>query len=328
MLENSLKITGRWMRCMDRIHKMCSTTGKTTGRIFMVRVETYKETKNFSSWWCVARCGSICPDASKKRAKQRWAVERPKLDYARQLRGIFFIEPNDEEFQPTMKAARRKLEVPMPAAILRKIPIESSGWLAVGIPTAILWNGRQNTLVLLKPTRARDQGWKELDTKPHQDHITAKGTNSFTHYSLVHKIIPMPQALKKMQRQQWRKNGKKLEKILAWQLTKVRNKTEVIDEARTSGATVHFASLMDICHLKNAELETKHQKYKGRIVLRGNIVKDDSGSYAAFTEQGSSASQMTAATVMYIISRLPRCAGQAADAVSAYHQVKMEDAPK
>ena len=48
--------------------------------------------------------------------------------------------------------------------------------------------------------------------------------------------------------------------------------------------------LMDICHLKNAELEAKHQKYKGRVVLRGDIVKDDSRSYAVFTEQGSSAS--------------------------------------
>ena len=61
---------------------------------------------------------------------------------------------------------------------------------------------------------------------------------------------------------------------------------------------VHFASLTDICHLKNAELEAKHQKYKGRAVLRGDIVKDDSGSYAVFTEQGSSASQMTAAKGM------------------------------
>ena len=75
---------------------------------------------------------------------------------------------------------------------------------------------------------------------------------------------------------------------------------------------------MDICHLKNAELETKDQKYKGRFVLRGDIVKDDSGSYAVFTEQGSSASQMTAAKVMDVLSRLPGCAGQAADAVSAY----------
>ena len=85
---------------------------------------------------------------------------------------------------------------------------------------------------------------------------------------------------------------------------------------------------MDICLLKNAELEAKHQTYKGRVVLRGDIVKDDSGSYAVFTEQGSSASQMTAAKIMDIISRLPGCNGQAADAVSAYTQVKMEDAHK
>ena len=102
----------------------------------------------------------------------------------------------------------------------------------------------------------------------------------------------------------------------------------MIDEAWTSGAKVHFASLMDICHLKNAELEAKHPKYKGRVVLRGDIGKDDSGSYAVFTEQGSSASQMTAAKVMDIISRLPGCAGQATDAVSAYTQVKMQDAHK
>ena len=36
---------------------------------------------------------------------------------------------------------------------------------------------------------------------------------------------------------------------------------------------------------------------------------------------------MTAEKVMDIISRLPGCGGQAADAVSAYTQVKMEDAP-
>ena len=69
----------------------------------------------------------------------------------------------------------------------------------------------------------------------------------------------------------------KIEKISAWNLTKVRSKKEVNDEAKTSGAKVHFASLMDICHLKNAELEAKHQKYKGRVVFRGDIVKDDSG---------------------------------------------------
>ena len=68
------------------------------------------------------------------------------------------------------------------------------------------------------------------------------------------------------------KEWEKLEKIPARDLTKVRSKSEVIDEARTKGIKVHFASLLDICHLKNAELETKHQKYIGRVVLRGDIV--------------------------------------------------------
>ena len=85
---------------------------------------------------------------------------------------------------------------------------------------------------------------------------------------------------------------------------------------------MHFASLLDICHLKNSELEPQFQNNKGRIVLGGGIAKDASGSYAVFT-----ASQMTAAEVVDVTARLPGCARQAADAVSAYTQVKMEDAP-
>ena len=44
-------------------------------------------------------------------------------------------------------------------------------------------------------------------------------------------------------------------------------------------------------------------------------------------EQGSSASHMTAAQVLDVVSRLLDCAGEASDAVSAYTQVTMEDAP-
>ena len=42
------------------------------------------------------------------------------------------------------------------------------------------------------------------------------------------------------------KESEKLEKIPAWQLTKVRSKKEVIDEARNEGRKIHFASLMDL----------------------------------------------------------------------------------
>ena len=113
---------------------------------------------------------------------------------------------------------------------------------------------------------------------------------------ILHKFILVPQAMKIPDAKATvDKEWQKLDKLPAWQMTKVKNKNEVIAEVRKKGITVHFASLMDLCHLKNGELEPKYQKYQSWIVLRGDIVKHDSGSYAVFTEQGS---QMTAAKVM------------------------------
>ena len=42
-------------------------------------------------------------DACKRKEKQKWVIEKPKLDHARSLRGMYFIDPNDEEFKDIMK---------------------------------------------------------------------------------------------------------------------------------------------------------------------------------------------------------------------------------
>ena len=130
------------------------------------------------------------------------------------------------------------------------------------------------------------------------------------------------------QRQQWTRNRKNWRKFRrgTWRKSEVRKRWSKKQGRREQKfISPHWWT----CVIwKNSELEAKHQKYKGRVVLRGDIVKDDSGSYAVCTEQGSSASQMTAAKVTDVISRLLGCAGQAADTVSAFSQVKMEDAPK
>ena len=156
----------------------------------------------------------------------------------------------------------------------------------------------------------------------HEDHIARKGENSLQHYNLVHKFSPMPQAMKiPAAKAAVDKEWEKLEKISAWNLTKVRSKKQVINEARTSGAKVHFASLMDYVIWKVLNWRQSTQNTKDELCSEVTV-KDDSGSYAVFTEQGSSASHMTAAKIMDVISRLPGSDGQAADAVLAYTQVK------
>ena len=93
----------------------------------------------------------------------------------------------------------------------------------------------------------------------------SKGFYSLTHYNLVHKFIPMPQAMRIPDANAAvDKEWEKLEKIPAWQMDKVKSKKDVILEAQRDKQKVHFAILMDIGHLKNAELEPKHKKYKGR----------------------------------------------------------------
>ena len=100
----------------------------------------------------------------------------------------------------------------------------------------------------------------------HEDHIAGKGDNALQNYNLFHKIFLCLKAMKiPAAKATVDKEWEKLEKISAWNLTKVRSKKKVTDEARTKGAIVHFASLMDIYHLKNAELEAKHQKIQRSV---------------------------------------------------------------
>ena len=90
-----------------------------------------------------------------------------------------------------MKNARRKSEVPMTAAILCKIQREKY----------------RETCRVEKKCKTKYDCIVEADESTgkrmegslhqnHEDHIAGKGMNSFSHYNLVHKIIPIPKALK------------------------------------------------------------------------------------------------------------------------------------
>ena len=59
--------------------------------------------------------------------RQKWSHDKTKLDNARKLRGIYFIDPEDKEFKETIKNARKKLETLMAPAMPCKIMKKNCG---------------------------------------------------------------------------------------------------------------------------------------------------------------------------------------------------------
>ena len=87
---------------------------KPSKRTYVVQEKTDTKAANIQTRSFMARGMSR---NAKLREKRKWAIEKPKLDNARRLRGIYFIDPEDMEFKETIKNARRKLETPVAPAM-------------------------------------------------------------------------------------------------------------------------------------------------------------------------------------------------------------------
>ena len=73
------------------------------------------------------------------------------------------------------------------------------------------------------------QRTESVTKRIHEEHIAGKRQNSVLHYNLVHKFIPMPQAMKIPDaKAAVDKEWKKLETISAWDVRKVKSQKEVM----------------------------------------------------------------------------------------------------
>ena len=88
---------------------------KTSIRVNMVREAADKKASNIQARSLVARNMENMSDADQRQEKKR-AAEK-KLNNARKLRGIYFTDPTDAEFQEFIENDRKKLEGPMPASM-------------------------------------------------------------------------------------------------------------------------------------------------------------------------------------------------------------------
>ena len=174
----------------------------------------------------------------------------------------------------------------------------------------------------MMPTIAASCG--DPNVREHQPDASAAGYVSADWFALVHTPVSIPSAMKiPAAKEAIDKEWQKLIDLRAWTTETVREKREVMEEARQQKKKVHFGSLMDLCHEKHSELAPENRKYKGRVVFRGDQVKDETGFYAVFSEQGTSASHLAAAKFLDAIARMPGNNGEDSDAVGAYTQAEL-----
>ena len=119
--------------------------------------------------------------------------------------GSISSNPEKKEFTQTIKNARKKLEIHLwlllcPAKFWRRI---------VGMVRPIKMKKTRLACILEADESKRLREGESLRNH-HEDHSTRKGNNSLQSYNLVHKFVPMSQALQKFQqqKQRWTRNGK------------------------------------------------------------------------------------------------------------------------
>jgi len=249
---------------------------------------------------------------------EKWEVIQKERNDARQRLGLQPHIRDEDVDHYTETLASAKLQYSIKAA--PAMPLASFACNA--FPTSLFQQNKDglielDTEQLLHPND---------EPRPHQDKVAPVGYTSTDHFAMVHTPVPLAKAMRiPLARESIDKEWNKLDNKLTWDFSRVQPKQKVIADARQRGVPVHFGDLMILCHIKHSELAEHLWRYKGRIVFRGDNVKDESGFLAVFSEQGASASHMAAAKFMDAIARLPACHGEVSDAIGAYHQVLLAE---
>ena len=113
---------------------------------------------------------------AKLKEKQKLSNDKPKLDNAKRLRGIYFIDAEDKEFKETIKNARKKLETSMAPAM----PCKMSKKGKHGETRGKTNDFKSNFACILKASESTRLLMEESLPNYHEDHIAGKGGQFIT----------------------------------------------------------------------------------------------------------------------------------------------------
>ena len=167
------------------------------------------KTDDLKARQCMAKYVENMSDASKRKEKHKCAIEKPKLEIARRLRGIFLENLDDEEFKRVLKNARRNLE---------NSDASSNPFVDFNIKAQenLLhrWTSQDEICSCCGCRRIfEDTAWKALKTRTMKT-TSQEGAQIYSCASSHENA--------RCKGSRGERIGKKLAKLPAWQLTKVR----------------------------------------------------------------------------------------------------------
>ena len=200
---------------------------------------------------------------SQQKEKQHWAEE--KANARRCTKAERILIGKTKEFNETLENSLTQFELHMDSAMpckLRKTSANSSSkapkdpqererirdWQRHGEILSKDHN-KQNKAVFTCICEAHESTRKripETQNKDHEDHIAEVVVNSMSHPNVVHKHNPTLPVVDK----EW----EMLKNLPAWQESKVKTEQEVIEQAQKESKTIHFTTLVGLCHLKKLRM--------------------------------------------------------------------------
>ena len=253
----------------DQIHAVHNIEWETSWRIFVVRggLQNVKQLSVLISTKGIAAMGY-----RETEARHCKKVERHLL-----------IDPDDKEFKETIKKTWKWWKFqwkPQCFVVWRRRRVRTSIGDTDNESNKIPKSKHACIVEAHESTRKRLERALPKDC---EDRIAGKGFNSFIHYNLVHKFVPVPQAMKIPDAEgEVGKEWEKLDKLPAWQMATVMSRRQVIQFAQNEQVQHSILLRWWISVFSTAMQQAGSQIFRCK--------SQHSVAYAVFTEQGSSAS--------------------------------------
>ena len=100
---------------------------------------------------------------------------------------------------------------------------------------------------------------------------------------------------------------------------------ELKQKAKTCRTPICIASLLTLCGIKHWEQPAECHKVKGRIVYRGDLIRNESDELVLFADTATTPTALVALNIALFYGCMKDCAISCADAIQAFLQAPLED---